>query len=645
MTFDTECRNWIRREAAFAMYPKPHKPGEDKGSEDVIHADEVGALFRWPPLQQLSEYYVDFSTVIRGSRVKPRYQGDSNYLSTGGSFLSHLSGWLRNVLWNTSVQVLVICMDEMGRTPACKKALTATARQKGIQDLEELWPEQNPLRDDVGLPYDINSIWYNWRARCHLFEYITHYLVNRFLDIPEGKQLVIEGGRLPSSRCSCPLVISSSLVEAHNASGVVVLDRGIQHSQRGAGGEAPFGSGYPPAEGELKLFSHLYRSILSRPLGSSRRPQIVMQSIDGDTILIALLQAPRWAHLLDLYILGKRSLGSEPQPEKVRIGLQADFQRRLQQAKAAGLGPAALQKMRSPLRNRTVYCSEYVDVNRLRGILERRVGSPETFVLLTSLRGNDYVQKLAGVGFRFILAAYLKYRQEEDGEPVLQIGGGRIPPQERIGYELDVAALFALCYRAYGIKNKGPLWRVDPDFSQPALIELQRERGWSSPEPAQARLLQAEALYTTMYLQVRARMEADRAVGKRKTLAGLPSSPDVIWTTAYNLRWLFRYFGNGADPCLHQPSGLEREDDSGLSAFGYQAVEGPDGLRDVRLSSEVDKRVLLLRTEEGPQVLKTSFDDCPHCTQGRAACEVKPSLQRTTYCREVSLRMQQAGRG
>lgn len=440
---------------------------------------EDGKSYLWPKLSEgVYDWHIDASTLLRAQATKPLYRG-RRFAEHACDLCEYLEYVIKRAFWTVGARVVTVNIDEP-LAPIAKAPLTYSSRYEKTVDLRGRWPLENPFDDNTNLQelaeslnmpeMDMNSVWAYGLAKMHLIEYVTGRLID-FKDMPEDRLLVVDGAVVRKHcvacctaapiRPDCPspihhftttcIHVDTRLVCGDTNDDMVFMDREVRYFNSRLAvhmGIHPFGTGYPPAEGELKAFSQIYATTqrLQRswtacfPAGTGTdadaeepRPQVspplpprsmpvrktLITSIDGDCIFIALMQ---WFMRVDkttkrfvnqLYLQRKQSLGTEAYLPEIKRLI----------AEAKGLDPENDADMKK-IRNKVVMCSQYINMNRLQSdiiqLLEpcRPLGSGakfypvETLCLMAALEGNDYVRKVPGLCLKYFLNAYLKAHRE-----------------------------------------------------------------------------------------------------------------------------------------------------------------------------------------------------------------------------------------
>lgn len=487
-----------------------------------------------------------------------------------------------------------------------------------------------PLFDNHPIEYTIDQIWAHEPSRTDMFRFLTQYFEEHLNKLPLGCCMVLDGG-LPHDRKRCGCVVKVSCGRDPTGEdnpfkpALGFREKIVEHiSETRACTEqlmyscgtvrVPFGCATSVAEGELKLMSHFYapepgRLSLIRSMDGEEGkeeeedlryeelqdlplPLHVFDSVDGDVLLIALLQsdARRCDNVWTKVLLVRRSRSDERVP--------------LSQAEL----DAQIAKHGKVLRYfRTLYSSEYIDCNALwEGIVGSNRGeltNPVAFLCaVMMLGGNDYVKKLPEVGFERIMEAFY-YTCERKGSFLKVDRGERsaVVPHAVVRYGIKVGRFFECVYEAY-LRRYGGAKVASSDLVDEEEVEqmekhLKKEKELKgkekgkhfdySAEPSQCissaslymRLLtkeQKESLKTShdrecinrcpdletfLAYQTYLQFIANAKTKGYKGLEKLPKLSDVFLMMC-NLLFSLAYFTNAHIPRLMGFSGLETDIDS-----------------------------------------------------------------------------------
>ena len=437
------------RQAGQIIPASPESETEDEQANLSRTKSEDNKVWLWPKLTDaVYDWHIDGSTLLRAQTTSPLYRG-RKCAEHAEDLCKYMEYVIKRTFWTAGARVVTVNIDEP-LAPIAKAPLTYSARYKNTVDIRDEWPVENPFEDMYCIrDMDMNSIWTYGLARAHLIEYVTARLVG-FKDIPEDRKLVIDGAvvRKHCDFCcqaepvkeNCPLPmnhyattcisISTAIIPGLSGEDMTVMNKTVRYVTPRIAvekGQHPFGCGYPPAEGELKVFSQIYAvtqslKCLSEERGMDAIPvrKTLITSVDGDCIFIALMQ---WFMRMDkitrrfvnrVYIQRKQSLGTEKYLPEIKRLI----------AETKGIDPNDQEKI-DRIRDKVVFCSQYVDMNQLhwdvtklleccrpKGASSSRFYPIETLCLLASLEGNDYVRKVPSLCFKYFLSAYLAHHED-----------------------------------------------------------------------------------------------------------------------------------------------------------------------------------------------------------------------------------------
>lgn len=516
MTFDTNAltlvRGYFRGDVFFPSdspngdYPKPITSCEYMLIDGLVFIRNI----------ETNEY--DFGEDDSpDERMEKEYKRLLVRKRTLGTVMKILMSLTRSILNNSesSIRGVILRLDLVGKAPACK-LVKYGERYAKVAEFPMPGDGINPFHDDMRLPEDINSLFKGHERRRLLYIYITHYFMNNFVSIPNGKRVILDGCIIPgddnyvlspSERVSLP--IEKSRDDQGNIH-LTFLNRAKWGTKEG--------------ETDLAAFEWLHNLVddtLNTRVENGKAckiPSIVFATEDGDWIVEGILRAS--AGILpgdNIYIRKKRTIGS--------IELTG---KRLEVAKE--------RKKTNPRTRltRTKTEVEYIDIRALaRQIVDKSLwygGSREicphpieTLCFLCFLCGNDFVESLPNVGWGTIWDTFI---DDTDGEK------GKSGP-ELYGKIITVDLSLGDTWPVYGVRTD--------EFESFVLALLFKRFAWVKRAAASERV-SIDTLEE--FLEFYSSCETRPNIKKPKKVYKLPTLQRV-WATAANIAWSLGYFANG----------------------------------------------------------------------------------------------------
>ena len=175
------------------------------------------------------------------------------------------------------IKILIFRLDRLNATAICKGAIYGE-RYKNIKEYElDEFATESPFNDQNDMPDDIHSIFKNFKARKLFYVYLTNHLIKSFSCIDCDQKVIIDGGILDyNDKYDGPIIIfknNESLNGEYKPIKVKKLCEGEFYLK----------------EGEADLGCPFWAHKLSS--------KSIIQSEDGDMILISMLQVSRQIYL------------------------------------------------------------------------------------------------------------------------------------------------------------------------------------------------------------------------------------------------------------------------------------------------------------------------------------------------------------
>lgn len=220
----------------------------------------------------------------------------------------------------------------------------------------------------------------------------------------------------------------------------------------------------------------------------------------------------------------------------------------------------------------------------------------ELYCFLIALKGNDFVEGLNGLGFEYLEAKV--YERLDLTLKMISVNG-----QTKAFYDVTHPVTYSLvmprfilwvahCYlgkfsfmtKSKPVnkrKSKKPLDLNDPKHDPDLPIFIPR---WEMDEILHLALPKNKlALAINKYEQIR-----EKIIKYKPNSRTIPPDVRKLFGMAHNLVYYLSYFGNGINPIYTFPQGLEIDQESGFSLYGYSKrdPDGDDSRYNVKSSSE-----------------------------------------------------------
>jgi hypothetical protein len=410
MTLDSDALQWLRYFFSDGFYPKnvDNENGTCEWPKELSNAkvlvQDILIYLRGIPMSFIKDDDSDID--INDDYTSLEINSDNSIDSvsrpvdniikynTCKDIMDILLSYVKRLLkGNNSLEVLVMRMDYFGKTPK-SKYVGYEKRYKNVPDykLPENYEEISPFQDNNLLPASLNSIFKNHNAKKYFYLYMTNYILNNFKDIPVGKSLILDGGitNLNDNPIIQPPMIMTNIGIIKNQNNDDDEEEGYYIKTERLSNDY-FLSHIGEADIGMFFWTWKFNKLIS-----------IIVSEDGDIILSGLLQRrrhidPGYNEKNVILVRKKKVIG------KLKISDEVMFRKK------------TFQEMNGDFNKKTrnyklIKCTEYININELyQNIINNDIwygncksyckNPVETICMLLFMCGNDYVNRLPGVGF------------------------------------------------------------------------------------------------------------------------------------------------------------------------------------------------------------------------------------------------------